>query len=89
MPYEQKDSTYEALIDKAKMVEAERSDIKATVASATTVQGAQGKGEKGNDLGGPGAKSIQCGGVSPKEVRRDVGPDAELAKGFHGAAGKG
>ena len=59
--YEQKDSTYEALIDKAKMVEAERSDIKATVASATAVQGAQGKGERGHDLGALGQKVSSVG----------------------------
>ena len=31
--YEQEGSTYESLIDKAKMVEAERADAKATVAT--------------------------------------------------------
>ena len=61
--YEREGSTYESLIDKAKMVEAERADAKATVASATV-----GKGEKGNDLGSLGQKVTSVGETLLKKL---------------------
>ena len=61
--YEQRDSTYESLIDKAKMVEAERADAKATVASATV-----GKTEKGSDLGSLGQKVTSVGETLLKKL---------------------